>query len=344
MTDTDIVIEPGGYPGGWLDTITNFEFPSTVAVLTFNVSWTGDSQSGSNVPYADKPTITISGQGGGTQASVLSGGTQMLNKAIAFAAFPPFSKQDESTIPTPQFWDYTTATFIYGIRGNAYPSGSGQFSGANGAECFNNAVEAFVSILMSEFSWDRATAIGNLVGVVPIYDFFVLMGLIDSTPVPPPGRNPTEPQPPFGLCDSQGVVVLRGGEPNNIIQDWRNFAFVIPISSYKGTGQTISISMNIAKPPHGNTYTWVAGVAIYTKAQKGWQKAPPSGWNIGPQTYPTYAGYPWHQVKGYDKPLLRAAKGSVDTQELHDLSGGATAGRTIKFTIDATSLGITPSG
>ena len=333
MTDTDIVID-GGYPGGWLDTLTNFEFPSNVAVLTFNVSWTGDSQSSSNVPYSDKPIVTVSGQGGNAQASVLAGGTQMLNKGIAISAFPPFSKEDTSSFPLPDFYDYQTATVLYGLRGGGYPRGGGVFSGAHSQDVMTAAFNAISAGLMAEFGWDLPTTINNMVGLSPLLDFMILDG---SAPRMPPIYDPK-------LYDLVAVTTLVPGGHNDILQDWHNLALVIPLSPYKGTGKTISISMNIAKPPHGNTYTWVAGVATYKKAQKGWQKAPPSGWNIGKETYPTYAGYPWHRTQGYNLPLLGGAKGSVDTQELHDLSGGATVGRTIKFTIDAKILGITTSG
>jgi hypothetical protein len=347
MSSTDIVIE-GGYPGGWLDTLTNFEFPSSVAVFTFDLSWTGDSQNGTSVPFSDTPIVTITGQGGGIQTGILSGGTQMLNAAIAVAAFPPFAKQDTSSIPIPKFFDYTTCTFLYGLRGSAYPRGAAVTSGASGAECFAAAVAQISSGLMSEFGWDYETTIHNMVGVAPLFDFYILLGLIDSTPVAPPGRNPAEPQPPIGLYDPNAVTVLRGGGNNTVLQDWRNSALVIPISPFKGPGKTVSISMNLKAPPQGNTLTWAAGCATYKKPPKGWKKSPPSGWNIGPETYPTYATYPWHRTQGYDLPLLGQPNGSTDDKEIHSNSGG-TAGsppgpRSIRFTIDAKSLGITPSG
>lgn len=343
MAASDIVIEINGQPtsnsaGGWLDTIVDFEFPSSVAVLTFDLSWTGDSQTGTNVPYSDSPTVSVSGQGGTLQTSVLDGGTQMLKNAVGISAFSPFSKEDKTSFPLPDYWNYTKATVIYGLRGGAYPRGGGTFSGADSAEVFSNAFAAISSGLMVEFGWDYPTTVGHMVGVSFLYPFLILEG---AAPASPPIVDPK-------IYDTNAITNLVPGGTNHVIQDWHNMALVIPISPFKGPGTTVAISMKIAGPPTGNTYTWIAGCATYKKAQKGWEKNPPSGWNIGKETYPTYASYPWHRTQGYDHQLLGSPGSAVDSQEIDSHNGvgdGPAPGpRSIKFTIDAKTLKITPSG
>jgi hypothetical protein len=340
---SDLIIE-GGFAGGWLDTLVDFHFPSNTAVLTFDLSNFGASN------YADTPQVTIVGQGGGAQMSILAGGTQLRNKAVTIAAFPPFNKQDTTTITAPKFWDYTTETFVWGLRGSSYPFGEVIAHGANSSACFDDGVNQIVAFLAGRFGWDRPKSLSEMVGVTGLYDFFVFLGFITDLHLPAPGQNPAAPQPPAGNFDFNAVTVLRGGEQHTSIQDWRNSALVIPLSPYRGLGNTVSISMTIKGPPANYTLSWAAGCATYKAPAKGWHTSPPAGWNIGPQTYPTYATYPWHRTQGYDAPLLGKPKGAVDSKEIHSapVTGGDTgappAPRSIKFTIDTKTLRITPSG
>lgn len=320
---------------GWMDDIVDFNFPSNAAVLTFDVAWSGSTSSNSFVPYQDNPLVTVSGQGGTVQTKVLAGSPVNLKGQPAIIPFLPFRQEDDTSHPSPDFYDYQRATVLYGLKGSAFPRGGGVFSGANTQAVLDAAVNSFISALMAEFGWDKQTAQSNLITEF-YYSFGVDIGIF------PPNQNPA-------LYDGNAITTLVHGGLNFDLMDYRNNALVIPLGPFKGKGKTVTIAMTVVAGYPKNSYSWVAGCATYKKPQKGWKKGPPPvGWNIGPQTYPTYATYTWHRTQGYDLPLLGAPKFAVSDAEIdwkpivppNPIPGP----RTFKFTINTTTLAVTPSG
>jgi hypothetical protein len=336
MTDLILQDESGNITTlGWMDDIKDFTFPSNVAILTFDVAWSGSSVTNSFRPYADDPLITVSGQGGTAQTKILLASPVNLKGQPVIIPFPPFRQEDDTSHPSTDFYDYQRASVLYGLKGSAFPRGSGVFSGAHTQDVLDAAVASFLAALMAEFGWDKQTAQSNL-----ITDFFYDFGVFPLG-IFPPNANPA-------LYDGNAITTLIHGGLNFDLMDYRNNALVIPLGPFKGKGKTVTISVTVVAGFPNNSYSWVAGCATYKKPQKGWKKNPPVGWNIGPQTYPTYATYTWHRTQGYDVQLLGAPKSAVDDKEIDwkpIAEGGPIPGpRTIKFTINTTSLAITPSG
>ena len=327
---SDIVID-GGYPGGWLDTIVDFNFPSNFAVLTFDVEWAGDSQFSSAMTYQDNPIVSVVGQGGRVNTTILSSASAFLNKQPVIFPFPAFSYTDIFSYPTGDHYDYQKGTILTGSN-KGFATGGGTYSGAHSQDLVDTMWGELIPALMSFYHWDRPTALSNAEWMFD-YDFGILQGWY------PPNQDPS-------LYDVTAEVTLVQGGSNNSLYDYHNTALLISLGPFKGTGSTVEIKVSLAGNFPHNTYSWSAGCATYKKALKGWNKNPPVGWNIGTATYPTYALYNWHRTQGYDQQLLGPPASSVDCQELDSapFTQPSSPPRSITFSINNKTLAVTPSG
>lgn len=148
---TDIVIEGGGYAGGFLDTIVDFNFGQRFATVTFQAIWDGDA------PKTNSPLISIPQLGIINQQDF--GKTGTIIRSVLYHKETKGSYQPPDTTTTVYNTIVTTISPVGISFGQTTVTSSGGFSfWAAGAAGGSGDINAWVAYELSQPGVDTASA------------------------------------------------------------------------------------------------------------------------------------------------------------------------------------------